>query len=133
MVCSARAWASTGVCALCLCGVGLSHRHLGVRKVRALASHCCDKTYSMRSLLASPRNAKNIIHTSKCKTKTTQHPLDRGLGGVGQRFTVEGARTGCTLQLVLPRLYPGQLPLSSARSLLVYDQYIHDQKKRSSY
>ena len=49
----------------------------------------------MRSWLASPEKAKNKIHT----TKTTQHLVHRGLGCVGQRFTVEGARAACALQL----------------------------------
>ena len=49
----------------------------------------------MRPLLASP--AKNKIKMQT--TKTTQHPVDRGLGGVGQRFSVEGAHTACALQL----------------------------------
>ena len=48
----------------------------------------------MRSLLVSPEKAKIIFHIQQ-----KQHPLDRGLGGVEQRFSVEGARTGCALQL----------------------------------
>ena len=45
--------------------------------------------------LAFLKKAKVKTHT----TQTTQHQIDRGLGGVRQRFTVEGARTACALPL----------------------------------
>ena len=48
----------------------------------------------MRFLLACPEKAKKTNVTD-----TTHHLLDRGLGSVGQRFTVEGGRPGCALQL----------------------------------
>ena len=73
----------------------------------------------MRPLLASPEKEKIRIFT----TKTIQHPLDRGLGGVGQCFSVEGARAACAIQL-RSRLSPGQLPPSSTPSLLI-DQDIY--------
>ena len=105
MVCLAWAWAPT-VCALSVWSVLIS-RTSCVRRVRACASHCCDKTYLMRSFLA--RFSRRIKTYHSCATKTTQHPLDCGLGSVGQRCTVEGARTGCAVLLFTQGKCPSHL------------------------
>ena len=125
MVCSARAWAPT-VCALSVWSSPISPASC-VRRVRACAPHCCEKTYLMRSLLASPEKAKNIVYIVQTTTRTIQHPLIAGCVMEDSALLWRGsARVG--RYSLRPRLCPGQLPFSSTLSLLI-DQDIFDEKK----
>ena len=96
MMCSARAWAPT-ICALYVRSVPISPASC-VRRVCACAAHCCDKNIFDAVLARFSRKSKNN-NLYSLQQKTTQHPLDLGLGSVGQHLTVEGARTGFGLQL----------------------------------
>ena len=77
-----------------LCGVDLSHRHLAFVE-SALALHIAVAKTFDAVLARFSRKSKIKIHTQN----NTAQPLDRGLCGVGQRFTVEGGRTACALQV----------------------------------
>ena len=61
----------------------------------ALALHIAVAKTFDAVLARFSRKSKIKIHTQN----NTAQPLDRGLGGVGQRFTVEGGRTACALQV----------------------------------